>query len=252
VQNIIEVLLPAYKSRLSLGSPGGLTVKLREPALDAYPQPGTRGTVGDVGPYVVQGIEVDGPKQRLVIGDLPLTGLKDIQYVIDRIIQRSSMNPVTLPPVAGTVAFLRTAAGVVHVDQLGLISSAVLSVLAGPLFPPDTSVTSGTKFMPGTNIQFTLQRTTRLLVIYGCAGKSTTTSGTSFIYVDGSVQPPDEPTGLNMSGLLWDVATVNTNGLGIMIVSLPAGQHTLDVVLNNAGGTTSVTGMFVAVFQLGS
>lgn len=96
---IMLIALPGFAKRLSLANPGGLTVRLSEPDKDPYPQPGTRGSPGYSGPWVCQDIEVDGVKQTLLLSDLPLAGLSDIQYLLDRIVQRSTTAGSIQPPL---------------------------------------------------------------------------------------------------------------------------------------------------------
>ena len=49
--------------------------------------------------FVVEDIEVLGPKQTFVAGDIPITGIRDVQYEINRAVQRVAALPVVLPPL---------------------------------------------------------------------------------------------------------------------------------------------------------
>ncbi len=100
-QRTVEVELPNYPKRLSLAQPGGLTVRLWEPLQDPYPQPGSRGVGGYLGTFICQDIEVDGIVQKLILTDVIATGLQDIQYTLDQIVQRNAMSALASPPVLG-------------------------------------------------------------------------------------------------------------------------------------------------------
>lgn len=86
----LKLTLPAYASRLTLGHPGGLTAQVWEPDHDEFPQPGGSSGAGTVATYVVQDIEVQDKQQILITSDVPIAGYQDIQYEVDRIVQRAT------------------------------------------------------------------------------------------------------------------------------------------------------------------
>lgn len=83
---------PALGTRLTLGTPGGLTVRYKEPSMDEFPQPSS-GSGGYSPTYLAQDIEVDGAGQLVTVGDVPVSGLADVQYELDRIVQRATLAP---------------------------------------------------------------------------------------------------------------------------------------------------------------
>lgn len=90
---------PALGTRLTLGTPGGLTVRWWEPSQDEFQQPAA-GTGGISPTYLAQDIEVDGAGQAVTVGDVPLSGIQDIQYELDRIVQRNALASLAQQPFA--------------------------------------------------------------------------------------------------------------------------------------------------------
>lgn len=91
---------PALGTRLTLGTPGGLTLRWWEPAKDEYPQPAAAsGTYSST--YLAQDIEVDGAGQTIIAGDVPVAGLEDVQYELDRIVQRAALAALAQPTFIG-------------------------------------------------------------------------------------------------------------------------------------------------------
>jgi hypothetical protein len=92
--------VPVLGSRLTLGTPGGLTVRYKEPSKDEFPQPAS-GSGGYSPTYLAQDIEVDGAGQLVTVGDVPVSGLADVQYELDRIVQRSGLASLAQPTFIG-------------------------------------------------------------------------------------------------------------------------------------------------------
>jgi hypothetical protein len=88
VHTSIDLDVPLLDKRLTLAVPGGLTARLLEPSQEAIAQPTALGSGGYSGPYVAQDIEMNGVEQKLLTGDVPISGLKDIEFELDRVVQR--------------------------------------------------------------------------------------------------------------------------------------------------------------------
>jgi hypothetical protein len=88
VHTSIDLDAPLLTQRLTLAVPGGLTVRLLEPSQETVAQPAALGSGGYSGPYVAQDIESNGVQQKLLTGDVPISGLKDIEFELNRIVQR--------------------------------------------------------------------------------------------------------------------------------------------------------------------
>lgn len=91
---------PALGMRLTPGRPGGLTVRYFEPSVEALHEWGGRGTYSPT--YVLQDIEVNGPSQTLVIGDVPYADT-DSAYEAARIAQRTAVIAATAVPTPALV-----------------------------------------------------------------------------------------------------------------------------------------------------
>jgi hypothetical protein len=101
-----EVNTPALGLRLTPGRPGGLTVRLWEPTTEPLVESGEGLAAGYSPIYIVQDVEINGPSQRLTIGDIPFADL-DTTYEATRIAQRTSViaavavpSPALVPQVA--------------------------------------------------------------------------------------------------------------------------------------------------------
>jgi hypothetical protein len=89
-----EITLQNFGQRIDLRRQGGATIRYWESAV-----PGQPGTGGYSPTYIVLDVEVDGPTQKVVFGDIPVTSIQDIQGEIDRIIQRASLVNAASAPV---------------------------------------------------------------------------------------------------------------------------------------------------------
>jgi hypothetical protein len=99
-QTTAALAAPALGTRLTLGIPGGLTLRWLESANDEFAQPSSGS--GTYSPnYIAQDIEVDGAGQTITTGDVPLSGLQDIQYELDRIVQRAALAGLVQQPFVG-------------------------------------------------------------------------------------------------------------------------------------------------------
>jgi hypothetical protein len=81
-----EITLQNFGQQIDLRRQGGATIRYWESAV-----PGQPGTGGYSPTYVVLDVEIDGPTQKVVFGDIPVTSIQDIQGEIDRIIQRAAL-----------------------------------------------------------------------------------------------------------------------------------------------------------------
>lgn len=139
-------------------------------------------------------------------------------------------------------------------DSNGVASNQILRFV-GIVYPSDTTVVTTSRDIVGASVPFSVPNRSLLLAFYGVAGSQTVTAGVTGMLVDGAtpLAPDGSVTGFNMSGLLWDVSGVSTNGLGMLISSVQPGSHTVNVYGNSAGGgTLTLKGMFVAAFVVGT
>ena len=100
----IQLVLPAYGTRIILGRHGGPSIRYIEPA--QYPMTETstgsdaNQTQGGYSPnYVILDVEMNGPTQTLVLGPLPVTA-DDFKYSIDGTIARMTHALMLYPPVS--------------------------------------------------------------------------------------------------------------------------------------------------------
>lgn len=95
VLTTVEVSCPALGKRLSPARPGGITVRLFEPAKESLQDP--VGTGGYSSTFVLQDVEVNGPTQKLLIGDIPYSDT-DPTYEATRVAQRTAVVAATAVP----------------------------------------------------------------------------------------------------------------------------------------------------------
>lgn len=87
-----EITIPNLGQRIDLRRQGGATIRYWEPSRDPFTESGAGS--GQYSPtYVVLDVEVDGATQKIVFGDVPVTGVQDIQHQIDDMIRRASVAP---------------------------------------------------------------------------------------------------------------------------------------------------------------
>jgi hypothetical protein len=88
VHNTVDIDTPALAQRLTLAVPGGLTTRTWEPSKEAVAQQTALGTGGYAGPFVAQDIETLGTDQKLMLSDVPVSGMRDVEFEVNRIVQR--------------------------------------------------------------------------------------------------------------------------------------------------------------------
>lgn len=87
-----EITIPNYGQRIDLRRQGGATIRYWEPTKDPFAESGS-GT-GQYSPtYIVLDVELDGASQKIVFGDVAVTGVQDIQRQIDDMVRRASVAP---------------------------------------------------------------------------------------------------------------------------------------------------------------
>lgn len=97
VQTQVEVDCLPLGQRLILGRPGGLTVRLLEPAISPLIESGEPFSGAYTPVYIVQDVEVTGAKQKILIGNAPYSDT-DPAYEVARIGQRISAVASTALP----------------------------------------------------------------------------------------------------------------------------------------------------------
>lgn len=105
VLNTVELTCPALGKRLSPARAGGLTVRFWEPNKESLQETGL-GSGGYSPTFILQDVQVDGPGQTLIVGDIPYADI-DTAYEAARVAQRTAVIAATaipIPPLAAQPA----------------------------------------------------------------------------------------------------------------------------------------------------
>lgn len=98
IRDVIEVTLPTFGNRFLLGRFGGPSIRYWEPSTNPLKEP--INSTGSYSPnYVILDVEMDGPSQKLILGDLPVTA-DDFKYMIDGTVARLTHTLLIYPPVS--------------------------------------------------------------------------------------------------------------------------------------------------------
>lgn len=271
VMTTVELDAPKLAQRLTLGVPGGLTTRLREPASEGIAQPSALGTGGYLGPYVAQDIEVNGPQQKLLTSDLPVSGMQDIQYEIDRIIQRAALAPIAQPPVMqpSQGGIIQTGTGSTLVDSTGIVSAGVMTPLInggvqlGSPINGKGSPPTGLSGLGGevtvSIASFTLQRAATVMLLAICTNYALVNGG-PFGAADLIYFQIDGVTDTTTYGAVpvWaspgNAETRAESTTLLRVLPLATGPHEVRVIWNSQGTNEQIwtTANLIFVFLMGS
>lgn len=116
IQNTITMTLPNYGSRFKLGRFGGPTIRYWEPDIQPLGNPNLLNNIG-IAPrggyspnYIVLDVEMEGPEQRLILGDLPISA-DDFKFEIERNLARIEQILLLNPPIQTDVRAVFAATG---------------------------------------------------------------------------------------------------------------------------------------------
>jgi hypothetical protein len=93
----VELTLPAFGNRITLGRFGGPSIRYWEPSVNPMAEIAVGGNFSPN--YVVLDVEMDGPTQKVICGDLPVTS-DDFKYMVDGTIARLTHNLLLYPPLS--------------------------------------------------------------------------------------------------------------------------------------------------------
>lgn len=116
IQTTVTVKLPNYGSRFKLGRHGGPTIRFWEPEVTTIGGPNLTQNAGisDRGGYspnyIILDVEMEGPEQRLILGDLPISA-DDFKYEIERNLSRIEQLLLLNPPVQTDVKTIFASTG---------------------------------------------------------------------------------------------------------------------------------------------
>lgn len=96
VMTKVILTLPRLAKRIQMGSIGGPTIRYFEPATD--PLPGSSPGSGSFSnPFAVLGLQLIGIEQVVTAGDFPYATSDNWQYILERLLQRQVVAPLSLP-----------------------------------------------------------------------------------------------------------------------------------------------------------
>jgi hypothetical protein len=242
-----------FASRITLGQPGGMTLRYWEPTKDSLVESGA-GT-GTYSPtFVVQDVETLTPKQTITVSDVPIMGAQDVDYEVSRIVQRMAAQDAALPALTSQTTLNLTSgqiqsSGIGVTDATGLVSSAITQSLGQGTVAAQSMTQTAYTDVPGSFVSFTAARPIQLLI--ACSGYGSTSGGSGTfafakIGLDGVVQNPGVQ--------VFDKSNPGQANFNFYtFTNVQAGNHFADLMVGvDSGQTCVIQTALLTVFKLGS